>query len=173
MTPRAPALDAAPTRTGRGLALGRPALTAWCAALVAVLTSGCIVVPRTADVYSERCQTTVRQVVLETEVIGALGSCRNDGCAVMLASMGIISAASAVVSGSVAIIGNIAHWVERGGECPRATPSPSSPAPPVVATGTPPPAAAAPATGPLPRPPIVPGIQPLPPTAPAASPAVR
>jgi hypothetical protein len=61
-------------------------------------------------------------VVLEAEVIGAIGHCHNESCGVMLASMGIISAASAVVAGSVAIIGNIAYWAERKGQCPADAP---------------------------------------------------
>jgi hypothetical protein len=85
--------------------------------LVASL-AGCIVVPRSADVYDPTCRTYVKQIVLETEVIGTLGHCHNDTCAVMLASMGIITAASAVIAGSVAVIGNVAYWAERRGQCP-------------------------------------------------------
>lgn len=95
---------------------------------ISTTLSGCIVVARSADVYDPKCRTYVKQVVLETEVIGAIGSCRNDSCAVLLASMGIISAASAVVAGSVAIVGNIAYWAERGGQCPADAPPPG-PAP--------------------------------------------
>jgi hypothetical protein len=92
---------------------------AWGLALASVAAlSGCIVMARSADVYDPACGTTVKQVVLETEVVGHIGGCYNEGCVVMLASMGIISAASAVVAGSVAIVGNIAYWVERGGQCP-------------------------------------------------------
>lgn len=117
---------------------------------VVLLLSGCIVVPRTTEVYDPQCRTMVRQMVLETAVIGTIGHCSNDGCAVMLASMGIVSAASAVVSGSVAIIGNILYWAERRGQCP---PEPAG-------TATP---AAPPASGVRPRPPVVPGLIPLPP----------
>ena len=132
-------------------ALARRAATAL-AALAAVLLGGCIVVARTADVYDPTCRTYVKQVVLEAEVIGAIGHCSNDGCAVMLASMGIVSAASAVVSGSVAVIGNIVYWAERQGRCP--------PGDPAAAPMAPPPAASAP----LPRPPVVPGLIPSPST---------
>lgn len=114
-------------------AVAAPALRgAWSALLatgLGVILSGCIVVARSADVYDPACKTTVKQVVLETEVVGAVAPCRNDGCLVLLASMGIISAASAVVAGSVAIVGNIAYWVERGGQCPADAPAPSSPLP--------------------------------------------
>jgi hypothetical protein len=122
-------------------------------ALAAVLLlSGCIVVPRSTEVYDPGCRTMVRQMVLDTAVIGTIGHCSNDGCAVMLASMGIVTAASAVVSGSVAVIGNILYWAERRGQCP---PEPAGvPAP-----------AAAPASGVRPQPPVVPGLIPFPPAA--------
>lgn len=116
----------------------------WLAA--ALLLAGCIVVPRTAEVYDPQCRTFVRQVVLETEVVGAIGGCRNDGCVVMLASMGVISAASAVVSGSIAVVGNMLYWAERRGQCP-----------PESASAAPVPAA--PASAP---PPVVPGLIPTP-----------
>ena len=137
MRHRPPAAPAAPLR--RGL----PALAA------ALLLGGCIVVPRATEVYDPQCRTMVRQVVLETAVIGTIGHCQNDGCAVMLASLGIVSAASAVVSGSVAIIGNIVYWAERRGQCPP------------LATGAPAPVAV-PASGVRPRPPVVPGLVPFP-----------
>ena len=105
----------------------RPAVAGLLAASLPVILSGCIVVARSADVYDPACKTTVKQVVLETEVVGAMVPCRNDGCLVVLASMGIISAASAVVAGSVAIVGNIAYWVERGGQCPANTAPPPLP----------------------------------------------
>ena len=116
-----------------------------------LLLSGCIVVPRATEVYDPQCRTMVRQMVLETAVIGTIGHCSNDGCAVMLASLGIVSAASAVVSGSVALIGNIVYWAERRGQCPP------------QAADAPAPAPAAPASGVRPRPPVVPGLIPLPP----------
>lgn len=87
-------------------------------ALACALLAGCIVVPRTAEVYDPACRSYVRQMVLETTVIGGMGACHNEGCAVMLASLGIISAATAVVSGSVALVGNVVYWVERQGQCP-------------------------------------------------------
>lgn len=119
----------------------------------ALLLGGCIVVPRSTEVYDPRCRTMVRQMVLETAVVGTIGHCSNDGCAVMLASMGIVSAASAVVSGSVAVIGNILYWAERRGQCPPEPTEPSGVAVP----------AAAPASGVRPQPPVVPGLIPFPP----------
>lgn len=96
--------------------------------LAALLLAGCIVVPRTAEVYDPQCRTFVKQVVLEAEAIGLIGVCHNDGCAAVLASLGIVSAASAVISGSIALVGNIVYWAERRGQCPpEATPPPRPP----------------------------------------------
>lgn len=120
----------------------------------ALLLGGCIVVPRATEVYDPGCRTMVRQVVLETAVIGSIAHCHNEGCAAMLASLGIVTAASAVVSGSVALIGNIVYWAERQGQCPPQ----AMDAPPAA-----PAAPAAAASGVRPRPPVVPGLIPFPP----------
>lgn len=124
-----------------------------CAA--ALLCTACVVVPRSADVYDPRCRTFVRQVVLETAVIGGFGHCQNEGCASLLAALGLVGAASAVVSGSVAVIGNLVYWAERRGQCP--VPPARTPA-----------AEATPGRAPM-APPVVPGIVPLAPPAPASS----
>jgi hypothetical protein len=106
-----PAMPSSATARLRAASAG---LSLGCAAL-----TGCIVTPRDTQVYDPDCKTYVKQVVLESREIGALGHCSNDGCAVLLASMGIVAAASAVISGSVAVVGNIAYWMERRGQCPQ------------------------------------------------------
>lgn len=111
---------------GTGLRYGAAVKSA-ALALATTLLAGCVVVPRTADVYDEQCRAYVKQVVLETEVIGAIGHCRGDECVAMLAAAGIIATVSAVISGSVAIVGNIAFWAERRGQCPGGTPPPPVP----------------------------------------------
>lgn len=98
-------------------------------ALAAAL-SGCVLVPRTAEVYDPQCRTYVKQVVLQEVEIGTLGGCYNEGCAVLLASLGVVAVASAVISGSVAIVGNIVYWAERQGQCPPGPPASQSPRPP-------------------------------------------
>lgn len=144
--------------------------------LPALLLCGCIVVPRSAEVYDPQCRTMVRQMVLDTAVLGTFGHCRNEGCAAMLAAMGVVTAASVVISGSVAVIGNIVYWAERRGACPLpdgAATAPSTAPMPGSEVEAPParPADAATSRPPRPpRPPVVPGIVPLPPAARASSP---
>lgn len=94
--------------------------------LAAALLSACIVVPQTQTVYDPQCQVMTRQITLETTVIGGFTRCAGDGCAALLATMGFVTAASVVVSGSIAVVGNAVYWIERQGQCAR--PQPVAPA---------------------------------------------
>ena len=38
----------------------------------------------------------------------------------MLVSAGVVAAASAVISGSIMVAGNLVYWLERQGGCPEA-----------------------------------------------------
>ncbi|MDO9072240.1 MAG: hypothetical protein Q8R98_16630 [Rubrivivax sp.] len=92
----------------------RPALAA---ALMVWTLAGCIVVPQTHTVYDPGCQTHTRQVTLEAAYIGGFHSCAGDGCLALLATAGVVSAASVVVSGSLAVVGNVVYWLELQGRC--------------------------------------------------------
>ncbi len=85
----------------------------------ALALSACIVVPQTQTVYDPDCQVMTRQVTLETAVLGGFTSCAGEGCAAMLATLGVVTAASVVVSGSIAIVANTVYWLERQGRCIR------------------------------------------------------
>jgi hypothetical protein len=99
--------------SARGL---RPTLLAL--ALVPAM-QGCIVVPQTREFYDADCRTMSKEIVLETAVVGRFQGCAGDACAAMLLAAGAITAASAVVSGSIAMVGNVAYWIERQGRCSR------------------------------------------------------
>lgn len=60
-----------------------------------------------------------REVRLETAVVGGFQSCRGDACAALLVAAGVITATSAVVSGSIAVVGNVVYWFELQGRCER------------------------------------------------------
>ena len=95
--------------------------------MLAALLSACVVVPRTDSVFDPDCQMQRRQMTLEVHQIGAFGGCANDGCVALLVGAGVVVAASAVVSGSIAVVGNVVYWIERQGQC-RPLPAP----PPVL-----------------------------------------
>jgi len=89
---------------------------------LALALQGCVVVPQTRQVYDPECRMLTRQMTLETAVIGSFQSCAGDACVAMLAAAGAVTAASAVVSGSIALVGNIVYWFERQGQCQRPAP---------------------------------------------------
>ena len=112
------------------------------AALASLALASCIVVPQTQSVYDPECKTQTRQITLEAAYVGGFHSCAGDGCLAMLAAYGFVTAASVVVSGSIAIVGNVVYWLERQGRCLRPA---ASPALPSAAATAPPDAAARPA----------------------------
>lgn len=89
------------------------------AGLLAAALAGCIVVPQKQWVYDPECKTHTHQVTLEAAYLGGFHSCAGDGCVAMLAAMGVVTAASVVVSGSIALVGNVVYWMERQGRCLR------------------------------------------------------
>jgi hypothetical protein len=105
----------------------RIARKAAAAALLLLAVQGCVVVPQTREVYDAECRTLTKQVTLETAVVGGFGSCTGDACAAMLVATGAVTAISAVVSGSIAVVGNVVYWFERQGRCPTREPAGAPP----------------------------------------------
>ena len=87
--------------------------------LIVPTLAGCIVLPQTEIVYDPDCKMHTRQVTLQAAYIGGFQRCAGDGCVAMLAAAGFVTAASLVVSGSIAIVGNVVYWAERQGRCQR------------------------------------------------------
>lgn len=87
--------------------------------LVACLP-GCVFVPVTREVYDPGCQITARQMTLQSVQVASFGSCQGNDCAAMLVFVGATAAASAVVSGSIVVAGNVVYWFEKQGLCRRA-----------------------------------------------------
>lgn len=97
------------------------------AVLLALALQACVVVPQTREVYDADCKIMKRQMTLETAVLGSFQSCAGEGCQALLVAAGAVTAASAVVSGSVALVGNMVYWFERQGRCARAATAPPPP----------------------------------------------
>lgn len=87
---------------------------AWLAALV---LQGCVMVPRTTETYDPNCRLLSRRMDLQPLQLGAFQRCAGNECAAMLVAFGAVAAASVVVSGSIAVVGNVAYWLEERGRC--------------------------------------------------------
>ncbi len=124
----------APTRARRNAGPGRPGRAL--AALSLWALAGCVVVPVTRDVYDPDCRLMRREVTLEAAVLGQFHSCSGQECSALLATLGVVSAATLVVSGSLAVVGNVVYWLEHEANCRRRN-APQAPVPtPPAAPGT-------------------------------------
>jgi len=106
---------------------------AWLVSLGVLTLQACVVLPQTRDVYDPECRTLTRQVTLEAAYIGGFHACAGDGCLAMLTAAGVVTAASAVISGSIALVGNVVYWLERQGRCPGPQRAPQGAAPAAAA----------------------------------------
>ena len=89
------------------------------APVLLVTLQACVFVPRTTEVYDFDCRVSSRQMDLQAVEIGGFGRCQSRECAVILVAVGATAAASAVVSGSIVVVGNVVYWLEKQGRCQR------------------------------------------------------
>ena len=80
--------------------------------------------PQTQHFYDPACGVAKKQITLEVAVLPGFHSCSGDGCVALMVTAGVVTVASAVISGSVAVIGNVLYWAERRGQCPPGTTPP-------------------------------------------------
>jgi hypothetical protein len=88
-----------------------------CVKVPSLLLSACIVLPRTEIVFDDDCKIQKRQMVLDVHQVGWFGGCANEGCVALLVGAGAVATATAVISGSIAVVGNVVYWLERRGQC--------------------------------------------------------
>ena len=97
-----------------------------------LLATGCVIVPVTVEGYDPDCHYLTHHMELQPVQIAQIQRCGGQGCeAVMLAALGV-TAVSAVVSGSIAVVGNIAYWAEHRAGCVAPAPAPAPTAPPAA-----------------------------------------
>ena len=86
---------------------------------IALLMS-CTFYPKVVDdADNGRCQLSSNKLTLEVSVPSGGFHCGGggDAAAVCLAVAGVYSVTTAVVSGSIVLIGNTMHWIEKQGKC--------------------------------------------------------
>jgi hypothetical protein len=82
--------------------------------------SACYVfTPRSVDGYDSQCDIAYRKLELTVEQHEMLvqGRCSNRGCTVWIAINILVTPVSAIVSGSMVVVGNTVFWMERKGRC--------------------------------------------------------
>jgi hypothetical protein len=101
-----------------------PFLLRWLICGLALALSACVYVPVVDqnDAASSSCKTFTKTMSLETiELHGNIadnGCVNNRDCAVgALAGVIVVTAGSAIISGSIVVTGNTLHWLEYQGTC--------------------------------------------------------
>jgi hypothetical protein len=90
--------------------------------LAGLLATGCVIVPVTTASYDPDCRFVTHHMELQPVQLMQLQSCGDRSCELaVLAALGV-TAVSAVVSGSIAVIGNVAYWAEHRANCPARPP---------------------------------------------------
>ncbi|MBQ4863593.1 hypothetical protein J8L98_18080 [Pseudoalteromonas sp. MMG013] len=87
--------------------------------IICITQTGCIFVPKDVTYYDEKCQVYAKKSTLESSnKMITLSACGNEvTCGAALASAGLVSAASLVVSGSISVIANTVYWIEKEKGC--------------------------------------------------------
>jgi hypothetical protein len=83
-------------------------------AFTALAVSGCVMVPVTVEGYDPDCRVVTHHMELQPVQVTAMGRCGDGACAALVLGVG---AASAIVSGSIVVVGNIAYWAEHRANC--------------------------------------------------------
>ena len=96
------------------------------AAACGLLATGCVIVPVDVQSYDPDCRYVTHHMELQPVQIAQLQHCSGQGCeAVMLAGLGV-TAVSAVVSGSIVIVGNVVYWADHRVSCPPPVAAPAA-----------------------------------------------
>lgn len=94
-----------------------PSRSTLAAVAAGLLGAGCVIVPVQTEAYDPECQVLTHHIELQPVVIAQINHCNGQGCeAVVLAGLGV-TAVSAVVSGSIMVVGNVAYWAEHRASC--------------------------------------------------------
>lgn len=95
--------------------------------LAVALLQGCVYLPAETTAYNADCGSYERRITLEAYQVGSLIGCHDEGCVTGLVVAGVVSAASAVISGSVVVVGKAVRWLEKPAHCPNPAPNPGKP----------------------------------------------
>jgi hypothetical protein len=96
--------------------------------LLSTTLCACIVVPNKVTSYDSKCMVATQKIELTVEQVETFHDldmglhCISYDCKTellgIIASSAFVTTTSAIVSGSIALIGNTLYWVESQGKCP-------------------------------------------------------
>ena len=87
--------------------------------LLSFALAACVFLPATTSEYDPDCGIHKRHMVLQPYQVTAFYGCQNEGCIELLVLAGAVTASSLVISGSVAVVGDMVYWLEAQRQCAR------------------------------------------------------
>jgi hypothetical protein len=102
-------------------------------ALLATSVSACVVTPKKVASFDTKCMVSTQKIELTTEQVQIFNDvdCITHSCKMELmgaaVSSALITTTSAIVSGSIALVGNTLYWAESQGKCPNTIQQESQP----------------------------------------------
>lgn len=92
-----------------------------CKALISLtfgaLLSGCIYAPKEVTYLDEGCDIEYKKMELDAQQLVKMEECKDEDCALIMLAGVFLSPASAIVSGSIVVVNNSIHWMEKSGDC--------------------------------------------------------
>lgn len=86
-------------------------------ALFISLTTGCVYYPTVDDNY-KNCALITNKLELDHANLNAVpSSCKDEECVAQLVVYAAVPATTFVISGSIVVVGNVIHWMEKEGTC--------------------------------------------------------
>jgi len=83
----------------------------------ALLISGCIYYPKRVEVYDSDCNIKTRKLTLGVIGSNSVPNCTGGNAGACLAAIAAVGPVTAVVSGSIVVIGNTLYYMEKEGRC--------------------------------------------------------
>jgi len=84
---------------------------------VASLISGCVYYPKRVEVYNSDCNIKTRKLTLGVIASNSVPNCSGGNTGACLAAIAAVGPVTAVVSGSIVVIGNTLYYMEKVGPC--------------------------------------------------------
>ncbi|WP_372870865.1 hypothetical protein [Shewanella sp.] len=94
--------------------------------LFSFMVVSCVVVPKKIEYYDHDCEIASKRYELTTEqysLFEQAKACSDDECTAQAVGVAFgaiaVTSISAVISGSIVLVGNTVYWLEKQGKCSR------------------------------------------------------
>jgi hypothetical protein len=85
--------------------------------LCCLLITSCVYTPHLITVYDQECRIKMNHMELKSHEVISLNQCSNEECIAGVLGASVISAGSAIISGSIVVSANLVYWFEKQAKC--------------------------------------------------------